>query len=283
MVLRRAALSLALVALALSQPVRASASPRATDRPPSPFKLDPVIDGVLVATGAAVWTALSIVTKETPGPRCDPCAPDDLNGLDRPVIHFSSESADIGSDVMLFAVPALALGGALLNLEGRWGWSGALEDAVLIAEAVALSAAAQQIVRHAARRPRPFMYRADARPEDRADADSTLSFYSGHTAATFAAATAFAYTYTVRRPRSRWRLLVWIGALLAAASVPLLRVAAGEHFWSDVIVGAAVGSGFGVLVPMLHRNREGEGSTGTSITTTTLHVTPTWLGVGGTF
>jgi membrane-associated phospholipid phosphatase len=278
--LRRLACTLGSLSLTIAVSAEVLADPRGDAPYQSPFSLNPVVDGALLATGAAVWTTLSIVTKVTPGPSCDPCAPGDLNGLDRPVVHFSSESADIGSDVMLFAVPALALGGALLNLEGRWGWTGVLEDAVLIAEAVALSAAVQQIVRHAVRRPRPFMYRAGARPEDRADADSTLSFFSGHTAAAFAAATAFAYTYTVRRPRNRWRLLVWIGALLAATSVPLLRVASGEHFWSDVIVGATVGSGFGVLVPMLHRGRDG-GKERTTVTS--LQITPTWLGASGRF
>jgi membrane-associated phospholipid phosphatase len=36
-----------------------------------------------------------------------------------------------------------------------------------------------------------------------------------------------------------------------------LRVGSGEHFWTDVLVGAVVGSAFGVLIPTLHRRADG--------------------------
>jgi membrane-associated phospholipid phosphatase len=34
-----------------------------------------------------------------------------------------------------------------------------------------------------------------------------------------------------------------------------LRVEAGKHFYTDVLVGAVVGSAIGVAVPMLHRKK----------------------------
>jgi membrane-associated phospholipid phosphatase len=69
------------------------------------------------------------------------------------------------------------------------------------------------------------------------------SFPSGHTAASFAAATAISSFY----PRARPLLY------LAAGSVGLSRVYLGQHFPSDVAVGAALGTGLGLLSARLWR------------------------------
>jgi membrane-associated phospholipid phosphatase len=64
--------------------------------------------------------------------------------------------------------------------------------------------------------------------------DST-SFPSGHAATAFATATAVAILY----PRLR------VPVLLIAALVALSRVYLGVHYWSDVLVGSAVGVAIG--------------------------------------
>lgn len=67
------------------------------------------------------------------------------------------------------------------------------------------------------------------------------SFPSGHTAGSFAAATALSAFYPEDRP-----------LLLAfAAAVGVSRVYLGHHFVSDVLVGAALGSGLGALAARL--------------------------------
>ena len=67
------------------------------------------------------------------------------------------------------------------------------------------------------------------------------SFPSGHTAGSFAAATALAAFYPDHRP-----------LLLAFASaVGLSRVYLGHHFVSDVLAGVALGSGLGALAARL--------------------------------
>jgi membrane-associated phospholipid phosphatase len=220
---------------------------------PSPFTVSAGIDGPILGGAIVLWTTTGLVARELAPPGCFPCSRAGLNGLDRPVVRWRFDAAAQVSDGLVVGIPAAAvLVGALIDFQG-WGWRGAAEDLLLVAEAVALSGMVQQITALAVRRPRPYMYRTDTPAGDRSSADAGMSFFSGHTTAAFAAATAFATTYSIRRPRSALRPLVWLLSLGVASSVPVLRVAAGRHFWSDVLVGAAVGSAFGVLVPHLHR------------------------------
>lgn len=74
------------------------------------------------------------------------------------------------------------------------------------------------------------------------------SFPSGHTAGSFAAAVVLSSFY----PRHRSLLLG------VASAVGFSRVYLGHHFGSDVLVGAAVGSGLGGLAAGLFRIRIGQ-------------------------
>ena len=49
---------------------------------------------------------------------------------------------------------------------------------------------------------------------------------------------------------------VWIATESIATTIGVVRVASGSHFPSDVLVGAAAGVGFGLLVPWLHERPE---------------------------
>ena len=130
-----------------------------------------------------------------------------------------------------------------------------------MAETLTLNAAAQSITSFAVQRPRPFTYGELADLDQRTGASAYLSFYSGHTSSSFAAATAYAYLFGVRHPRSPWRAAVWALGEGLAAMDGALRVTAGYHFPSDVLVGAAVGTTLGVLIPWLH-TRDPAGDTG---------------------
>ncbi len=58
-------------------------------------------------------------------------------------------------------------------------------------------------------------------------------------------------------PHSSARPWVWGGCLAAAATTGYLRYAAGRHYPTDILVGAAMGAFVGYLVPSLHELEEG--------------------------
>jgi undecaprenyl-diphosphatase len=93
----------------------------------------------------------------------------------------------------------------------------------------------QQVIKPVAKRKRPFVDRDVVVVGVRA---SDASFPSGHTASSFAAATAIAAFYPRSAP------LVFSLASLVGIS----RVHLGHHFPSDVAVGSVVGIGTGTLV-----------------------------------
>ena len=67
-------------------------------------------------------------------------------------------------------------------------------------------------------------------------------------------ATTYSYLFALRHPNSSAKLPIWIGTHAIAATTAAMRVAAGKHFWSDVLVGAAIGSLTGFLVTYFHKN-----------------------------
>jgi len=71
--------------------------------------------------------------------------------------------------------------------------------------------------------------------------------------APYASAAALSYTFWRRHPDDALGRGLVLGLSLAAASATgYLRVRAGKHYWSDVVVGALVGGAVGLLVPLLH-------------------------------
>jgi membrane-associated phospholipid phosphatase len=201
----------------------------------------------VLAAGVALWTLPPLVERELGAPACT-CRTADVNGFDRGVIHPRKRGAGAASDVLATALMIAPVG--LDALDARHGYA---EDLLVMAQAVALNGALGQLVKLAVRRPRPFVYDLPASDPARASAESYVSFYSSHTSGAFAASLAYASTFALRHPDSEARWLVYGGAALAAGSVGVLRVLAGQHFPTDVIAGAAVGAAFGLVVPRLHR------------------------------
>jgi membrane-associated phospholipid phosphatase len=216
---------------------------------PEPARVQPVyhvdarIDGA-VSAGAALTIAVpALLASDIIRERC-PCDPADVNAFDRPAIGNHNDAADVVSTVTV----GLALAGPPV-LDYALGARGPAltSDLVVFAEVVLVNGALVQIAKYTVQRPLPRTYAGD--PGLVHDPRGYRSFYSGHTSTAVAALTAAAYTARRRYGEQVWPWLVVAGV---GASVGLERVAAGRHFPTDVLVGAAAGAAVGLAVPWLH-------------------------------
>ncbi|MBA3548291.1 MAG: phosphatase PAP2 family protein, partial [Nannocystis sp.] len=192
------------------------------------------------------------------------CSTAAINGLDRAVIGNHSHGAAVFSDVALATTVGLPfvldLGDVLIQrARDRPDWKARHmrswgKDTLVLLETFFVNYAATNVVKFAVRRPRPYSYDPASTVGDPTENDARLSFFSGHASSAFAMATAYAYLFQLRHPRSRWIAPVWVLGLGLASATAVARVEAGKHFWTDVIVGAAAGTAIGLLVPALHRH-----------------------------
>lgn len=249
----------AVVALSLSlslAPLAAHADEPTFAHEESPYQLRLDVDIAAVVLGGVLWGGSSLIGNGQPGAYCGTsttpaCNAHTLNALDRLALGRSSPGARIAADV-LSVVPVAYFAIDIVDVGWRH-WRSYLTDLWVAAEVLVWNGGIQDVVRHAVRRPRPFMYTPGLYASERDTADAAFSFYSGHTAFAFAAATTAAYTFTLRHPHSRAQWIVWPALMLLASTEPVLRVLSGDHFPTDVMVGALAGSAVGLLIPALHR------------------------------
>ena len=133
----------------------------------------------------------------------------------------------------------------------RLGW----QQALISAEALAITSAMQGVVSTLVRRERP--YGRDCGGEE--DADSLecstsyryWSFYSAHSSLSFAGASTLCmhHAYVPLYGGGAGDVMACAGALTLAGSTALLRIATDAHHLSDVLVGAVMGTATGLLVP----------------------------------
>jgi membrane-associated phospholipid phosphatase len=237
----------ALLALSLALPARAE--------PPRELRLD--LPSTLGVTGGALAAvvATELAKSELTPAACRVCGAGSADvWLRDQLLWRNTGAATRGSDALLVGVPLLA-GGALALSAWQAGGGGrtAFEDLAMVAEATSVALLATQVAKFAAARARPYAWAEPGAPNG---ADSRLSFWSGHTSATFAAAAAAGTVARLRGYRS-WPWILGLG-LAGAAGCGWLRVASDRHWASDVLAGAAAGSlaGFGLPV-WLHGRREG--------------------------
>lgn len=207
------------------------------------YALRPEVDVPVAAVSALAIVIPTAFARDLIRERC-PCDPSEVNAFDRGAIGNHSGLADVASDVTAVAailVPPLADLVDLGPVRPFW------QDAAVFAETLLVNGALTELAKVTVQRPLPRTYAGD--PGLLRDPGGYRSFYSGHTSTTFAALGAAAFTI---RERYGERVWPWIGVGIVGASVGVERVAAGRHFPSDVLVGAAAGLAVGVAVPWLH-------------------------------
>lgn len=181
-----------------------------------------------------------------------------INTLDRPATYQYNTNLAIFSDitaVALASTPAI-IG---INRLKKQSFKHALTYGVLCAETYILATAVATITKTTVLRNRPYLYNNNLSIEKKIELagykSSRHSFFSGHTCMSFTAATFLSSTFSAYYPNSRYKYVIWGTSLTMASFVGFLRYKSGNHFATDILTGAAVGSIIGIGVPLLHRNK----------------------------
>nr|WP_228530939.1 MULTISPECIES: phosphatase PAP2 family protein [Myxococcaceae] len=216
--------------------------------PRSLYRISPARDGALIAAGVLTVAVPYLFLNGTLDQRC-PCDPAEVNAIDRGVIGNHSRTATVAADL---TVGLAVAGPAFADLVDLGVGRTLGEDLTVYAETLWLNGALVAVTKYVAQRPLPRTYAGDEALIH--SAAGYRAFYSGHTATTVAALTAAAFTLEQRYGPRLWPWLVTAGL---GASVGFEVVAAGSHFYSDVLVGGVAGAAVGYLVPRLHLRGEG--------------------------
>jgi membrane-associated phospholipid phosphatase len=222
------------------------ASPASAQDAPSPWNVSYPLDGAFIGAFAGASVLLSTIEVDT-SRRWE----HELVPWDESVRGGYSDSAAARSDMF----GALTVAGPMFAVLGSGLDESAAHRGVIYAESLSAGLFLNATAKYLVQRPRPYVYSSDPAVMRMAAGQSTeshVSFYSGHATVTFTAAVAGSYMFGVQSSNETSRAALWGMELAMASATANLRVRAGKHFWSDVVLGALVGAGIGVTVPRLH-------------------------------
>ncbi|PSR55476.1 PA-phosphatase [Adhaeribacter arboris] len=236
----------------------------------SPYKTSFKIDAPIVGGGVAVSGLGLYLISNKHGLKPEEVAgltKSDVNGFDRFTAGNYSESANNLSDIPLYTSFALPLA---LIIDKKAFQSGP-QIFLLYTETMAITGSIYAMTAGLVYRKRPLVYGTEAPIRTRTTKNASNSFFAGHVAATASATFFAAKVFNDFNPDSRLRPVVWGVAAALPASVGYLRLEAGKHFLSDVILGYGIGATVGILVPHLHKKNNNLG----------LSITPTYDPIAG--
>ena len=127
------------------------------------------------------------------------------------------------------------------------------EILIMYAEVFSFNTGITQFSKAAFGRYRPYAYHPNIDLEFKLQSTTRRSFFSGHVSHVSSLCYFTASVFDDLYPDSDFKYVVWAGAIAAPAITGYLRVKAGQHFPTDVIVGYGVGALVGYFIPELHK------------------------------
>lgn len=172
--------------------------------------------------------------------------PSEVNGFDKLVMRPYNKLLDITADIS--SIMAMVTPAVLFSAPSNQY----LTIGVMYAETMALSYGANTLLKYLVNRNRPYMYFDGYPKSEESSGDSSKSFPSRHSTMSFAAAGFTSYVFSKYFPESKWKIPVIALSYSLATATAVFRVASGNHFMTDVLAGAALGTLIGYAIPALH-------------------------------
>ena len=217
----------------------------------SPYNLSKPVDQpiclgslVLLSTSYFVGTSWNLPPKAT----IVNLNRNSINVFDRGATYQHSKVAGSISDVCLYS----SMGLPLLQLINKNCRKDIGKIALINAEVLVTDLSVTELFKETVRRKRPLLYNAAVPLDSKYTKDNFKSFFSGHTSTVAAMSFCFASVFAQYNPHSKAIPAVWALCAAIPAATGVLRYAAGEHYWTDIITGYALGALIGAGIPYLH-------------------------------
>lgn len=222
---------------------------------PKVYKIKYGIDIPIAAAGSA-WTLYGFSKiygrDKVPEAEINALDPADLNSIDRSTADNYDEKAKSASDKFFYgSMPAPLI--FLLDKKMR---KDAGKIGLLYLEAMAITGTVYTSSSMLASRFRPYAYNPNVEMGTRRGGGARNSFPAGHPALVATSTFFMAKVYSDYHPNMRNKWILYTAAGGATLATGLLRIKAGQHFPTDVMVGIPLGVLSGLLVPHFHKNKE---------------------------
>jgi len=216
------------------------------------YKLKPAIDIPLtLATAGGTLYGFSKIYNKDPSSEHEILSlqTSSINGFDRWAAGLHSEKAANVSNMFFYGSMPLPL----LLLADKAIRGDAAKIGFLYVEALSVTGILYSGIPAMIDRYRPLTYSSEVPLDERMSGNNRNSFFAGHVALVGTTTFFAAKVFSDYHPDSKLRPYLWTGAALATGATAYLRHRSGKHFPSDILVGAAVGTLSGILVPHFHK------------------------------
>jgi len=220
------------------------------------YKLKASVDvPIIAAAGGWSYYALSKIYKKDSSSLEDVLSlnKNDINRFDRWAADVYHPDAELESDKIFYGSMPLPI---VLLLDKRIR-KDALKIAVLYTEALSITGSLYTSATYI-NRYRPATYSDALTDEQKRSGNQRNSFFAGHVALVATSTFFTAKVYSDYHPHSKFRWVLYGIAAGATGATGYLRHRAGKHFPSDILLGAAVGTLSGILVPQAHKIKKRE-------------------------
>lgn len=229
----------------------------------NPFELNPALDIPLSVTASAIAISAGIANlgeKKWGWSFKDNClenselSKSDIILMDQIFMNDYNKALSAASTVteaMLLASPSIILP-AMYAKENTFSWNEVAVDGTMYVQTMLTAWGIKEWIKLLVNRPRPYMYYDNYPVSKVEDGDWNDSFPSGHTTLSFAAASFLTYTFFQYYPESPGRFWILGASYGLATTTAFLRMASGNHFATDVMTGALIGTVCGIAIPFMH-------------------------------
>lgn len=207
---------------------------------------------LLVGAGWSGYAFTKIYSKDpSTAEQIENLDPNDIIPFNRSAIdHYSQKAKDVGDVVFYGSMPLPLLLLADKKIRHDAGKVGFMFFETMSVTGLLYTSAVYWHDKY-----RPYAYNTDVPIDYRMRGGAKNSFYAGHVALVSTSTFFMAKVYSDYHPNSGFNWVLFTIAGGATATVAYCRYAAGQHFPTDIMIGAAQGTLAGILIPHWHKNK----------------------------